>query len=191
MVKVLILVICLIAFIPQSKCNRKYLKSINEDVNVFLSPPSDSPLGRYDSAAVSPESNSCATIATVPRIFWKKAEALRMRRLEDSSAREHFTDNSMGIGGGFLLVLYNATTHRSKVLNTRSSAPSCAHKHMFDEYSANATTGVLHPRWNERLHGIAPCSRRTALETIIWTHNWPLREWIQSDPDKSQRVQWI
>ncbi|CAH1233823.1 GGT1 [Branchiostoma lanceolatum] len=52
-----------------------------------------------------------------------------------------FNAHSMGIGGGFFMTVYNATTNTAEVINARETAPAGASMNMFE--NASSTTGGL------------------------------------------------
>uniref|UniRef100_A0A0R3RTM5 Gamma-glutamyltransferase n=1 Tax=Elaeophora elaphi TaxID=1147741 RepID=A0A0R3RTM5_9BILA len=62
---------------------------------------------------------------------------------------------SSGLGGGFLMVIYNSTSNKCTIVNARETAPSLANVTMFDEspedalkgYRAIATPSELHGLW--------------------------------------------
>lgn len=56
----------------------------------------------------------------------------------DGALRPH----QMGVGGGFLMSIYNATTKTIMSVNAREMAPAAAHTTMFVNEPKNAVTGV-------------------------------------------------
>ncbi|XP_059051500.1 glutathione hydrolase 1 proenzyme-like [Achroia grisella] len=64
----------------------------------------------------------------------------------------------MGLGGGFLMTIYNATTGQVSVLNARERAPLKAHKNMFE--NASSTVGGLAVAVPGELRGYGELHRR-------------------------------
>jgi len=48
----------------------------------------------------------------------------------------------MGIGGGFLMSIYNATTKKVMSINARETAPAAANAHMFSKDPTKSVTGM-------------------------------------------------
>lgn len=55
----------------------------------------------------------------------------------DGALRPH----QMGVGGGFLMSIYNATTKKVMSINAREMAPAAATTRMFVDEPKNAVTG--------------------------------------------------
>lgn len=51
---------------------------------------------------------------------------------------------SMGLGGGFLLTIYNKEKNIVETLNAREAAPGAAHKDMYHGDASKAKTGKIH-----------------------------------------------
>lgn len=49
---------------------------------------------------------------------------------------------SMGLGGGFLMVIYNREKRKAEFLNARETAPSYANRDMYVNNTAAAQTGI-------------------------------------------------
>ncbi|OXA60414.1 Gamma-glutamyltranspeptidase 1 [Folsomia candida] len=91
--------------------------------------PSPSPMGQYDRAAVSCDAPVCADIG--------KDVLLEGGTVVDAGIATLLCmgviqTQSMGVGGGFLMVLYNATTRTSVALTAREKAPLLAFEDMFE-----------------------------------------------------------
>ncbi|CAH1233871.1 GGT1 [Branchiostoma lanceolatum] len=56
-----------------------------------------------------------------------------------------FNAHSMGIGGGFFMTIYNATTNTADVINARETGPAGASENMFK--NASSTTGEIRGYW--------------------------------------------
>lgn len=110
------------------------------EFNLNLSPPSNSPLGSYNKAAVSCDAAYCSTIAAD---ILKDGGSVADAAIGGLLCMGVIHSHSMGIGGGFFLVFYNATTRETKVLNAREPAPSAAYEEMFEEFPSNSTLGGL------------------------------------------------
>lgn len=50
---------------------------------------------------------------------------------------------SMGLGGGSLIVFYNATTKKADAIDAREMAPSGATKDMYNDNPESSSTGTL------------------------------------------------
>lgn len=48
----------------------------------------------------------------------------------------------MGLGGGFLMSIYNATTKKTKSINARETAPAAAYADMFKNEPKNSQYGA-------------------------------------------------
>lgn len=49
---------------------------------------------------------------------------------------------SMGLGGGFLMVIYNREKRKAEFLNARETAPSAATRDMYVNNTAASQTGI-------------------------------------------------
>ncbi|KAF0304776.1 Glutathione hydrolase 1 proenzyme [Amphibalanus amphitrite] len=127
--------------------NLKDLRSGGED-GVVKPPPerltdggtaahSPSKLGRYRSAAVCADAGLCASIGrTMLERGGNAVDAAITALICDGVVNPH----SMGIGGGFVLTLYNHTTGMAETLVARERAPAAAYADMYEE-PAEAQTG--------------------------------------------------
>uniref|UniRef100_A0AC35UHK9 Gamma-glutamyltranspeptidase 1 n=1 Tax=Rhabditophanes sp. KR3021 TaxID=114890 RepID=A0AC35UHK9_9BILA len=111
--------------------------------------PSYSLLGKFRKAATTSDNGLCSEIGR--DILIKGGNAV------DSSIASLFclgvtNPQSSGIGGGFIMTIYNRTTQRANVIDARETAPASATKDMFkgDEllskygYKAIGVPGELH-----------------------------------------------
>ncbi|XP_037089706.1 glutathione hydrolase 1 proenzyme-like [Pollicipes pollicipes] len=100
---------------------------------------SDSKLGQYRSAAVCADAGVCASIGrTMLQRGGNAVDAALATLLCDGVANPH----SMGIGGGFVMTLYNHSTGLTETLVARERAPAAAAADMFSE-KAEAQTGGM------------------------------------------------
>ncbi|XP_013143929.1 PREDICTED: gamma-glutamyltranspeptidase 1-like [Papilio polytes] len=99
---------------------------------------SDRPAPRYTQAAVAANGYECASIGR--KILEKNGSAV------DAAIATLFCEGlgcaqCMGLGGGFLATVYDASTGRVRVLNARERAPAATYEEMYDNKSS--TVGGL------------------------------------------------
>ncbi|XP_060862119.1 scoloptoxin SSD14-like isoform X2 [Metopolophium dirhodum] len=91
-------------------------------------PPSTMPMGSYSNAGVVSNGGPCAQIGVdVMRNGGNAVDAAIATMLCDGV----YCPEYMGIGGGFLMSIYNATTKKVMTINARESAPAAATSEMF------------------------------------------------------------
>ncbi|BHF59045.1 hypothetical protein SprV_0100200000 [Sparganum proliferum] len=102
---------------------------------------SSSVLGKYRRLAVSSDAPGCAEQGVDILIRGGSAvDAAITTLLCNGLVNMH----SMGIGGGFIMVYYNATERKSYVLDSRETAPAAAREDMFlNRPAADKITGPL------------------------------------------------
>ncbi|CAB3359782.1 Hypothetical predicted protein [Cloeon dipterum] len=103
-------------------------------------PPSDSPMGVYYNAAVAANSYPCNLIG--------RDVLLDGGNAVDAAIATLFCDGvsslqSMGLGGGFFMTIYNGTTKEAFALNAREVAPGAAYEDMFEGNSTLSQLGGL------------------------------------------------
>ncbi|KAG8234618.1 hypothetical protein J437_LFUL015031 [Ladona fulva] len=103
-------------------------------------PPSPSPLGNYTKAAVAANSSPCAQIG---RNILENGGSAVDAALAVVICEGVTCPQSMGIGGGFLMTIYNRETKTAEALNARETAPAAANKDMFNGNETVATFGGL------------------------------------------------
>jgi len=119
----------------------------NEDLYVLtapdvrqLPPPSPSVLGRFSKAAVVSNGLPCAEFG---REMLEKGgsavDAVIATLLCDGAACLH----NMGLGGGFLMTIYNKSSGTVETLNARETAPAAATVDMFHGNTTLSTVGGL------------------------------------------------
>uniref|UniRef100_A0AAF5PSU5 Gamma-glutamyltranspeptidase n=2 Tax=Wuchereria bancrofti TaxID=6293 RepID=A0AAF5PSU5_WUCBA len=115
-------------------------------------PPSDSYLGKYTNAAVTCDHGLCSEIGR--NILIRGGNAI------DASIASMFclgitNPQSSGIGGGFIMTLYNRSEEKCTVIDARETAPKNAFRDMFinDEFGSKygfraiATPGEIAGYW--------------------------------------------
>ncbi|XP_066268911.1 glutathione hydrolase 1 proenzyme-like [Branchiostoma lanceolatum] len=94
--------------------------------------------GPYRNAAVAADSGRCSEIGSnILRKGGSAVDAAIATLLCNGLMNAH----SMGVGGGFIMTVYNATTYTADVIIARETAPAEASKDMFEDTSS--TTGGL------------------------------------------------
>ncbi|EYC19365.1 hypothetical protein Y032_0024g1044 [Ancylostoma ceylanicum] len=101
-------------------------------------PPSDSVEGRFQKAAVTTDHGICSQIGG--SILKKGGNAV------DSAIAVMFclgvtNPQSSGLGGGFLMTIYNKTQGRCVAIDARETAPAAAHRDMFRNDSDGSKYG--------------------------------------------------
>ncbi|XP_025200885.1 glutathione hydrolase 1 proenzyme-like [Melanaphis sacchari] len=97
----------------------------------FELPPSSMPMGLYKKAGVVSNGGPCAQIGMdVMAKGGNAVDAAIATIICDGALCPHF----MGLGGGFLMSIYNATTKKVMSINARETAPLAATDSMFVEH---------------------------------------------------------
>ncbi|KAH0564712.1 glutathione hydrolase 1 proenzyme-like [Cotesia glomerata] len=115
-----------------------FLKILTEEeetsIKKFIS---DSDLGKFKKAAVSTNGRECAGIGNSMLLKNGSAvDAAIATLLCEGIASPH----SMGLGGGFLMTIWDAKTKKAEFLNARETAPAKATR---DMYGGNATASMF------------------------------------------------
>ncbi|XP_020279668.1 gamma-glutamyltranspeptidase 1-like isoform X2 [Pseudomyrmex gracilis] len=115
LVIVIVAIIIIVLINADSKCGAKFVSS--------------SDLGRYTKGAVTTNGQECAKIgADILAKNGSAVDAAIAALLCEGVASLH----SMGLGGGFLMTIWDAKTKKAYYLDARETAPSAADKNMFD-----------------------------------------------------------
>ncbi|XP_066273902.1 glutathione hydrolase 1 proenzyme-like [Branchiostoma lanceolatum] len=94
--------------------------------------------GPYEKAAVAADSGECSKIGSdILEKGGSAVDAAVATLLCNGLMNAH----SMGVGGGFIMTVYNATTNTADVIIARETAPAEASNDMFED--ASSTTGGL------------------------------------------------
>eukprot|EP00095_Tigriopus_kingsejongensis_P011280 maker-scaffold14_size734282-snap-gene-1.21 protein:Tk11280 transcript:maker-scaffold14_size734282-snap-gene-1.21-mRNA-1 annotation:"gamma-glutamyltranspeptidase 1" len=102
--------------------------------------PSESPLGNYSSAGISVDGEPCAQIGMdVIREGGNAVDGAIAALFCNGVA----TPQSMGIGGGFFMTIYDKKAQKVVVLNAREQAPSYVDPNMFESNEIGAQQGPL------------------------------------------------
>ncbi|XP_046391098.1 scoloptoxin SSD14-like isoform X2 [Ischnura elegans] len=114
------------------------LKDIDDPTSPL--PPSGSILGKYSKAAVATNGEPCAEIGK--NILLKNGSAI------DATVAALFCEGvtclqSMGLGGGFLMTIYEKKSNKAFVLDARETAPAAADKNMYHGNESLAQVGGL------------------------------------------------
>ncbi|CAJ0946738.1 unnamed protein product, partial [Mesorhabditis belari] len=75
---------------------------------------------------------------------------------------------SSGLGGGFLMTLYNSSTGRCISINARETAPAAAHKNMFVTNANESSTGYRSIAVPSELHGFWTTFTRFGSGKVTW-----------------------
>ncbi|KAH9509280.1 Gamma-glutamyltranspeptidase 1 [Bulinus truncatus] len=94
----------------------------------------------YRSAAVAADTQLCSTVGKDILIKGGNAVDAAIAALICSGLG---SPQSMGIGGGFFMIIYNKTTGQSTVIDARETAPSSATADMFVKNASSSATGPL------------------------------------------------
>ncbi|CAJ0577048.1 unnamed protein product, partial [Mesorhabditis spiculigera] len=76
---------------------------------------------------------------------------------------------SSGLGGGFLMTLYNKTTNRCISINARETAPAASHQDMFVETPKESATGYRSIATPSELHGFWTTFTRFGSGRVTWS----------------------
>ncbi|XP_050439961.1 scoloptoxin SSD14-like [Adelges cooleyi] len=98
------------------------------------------PMGVYDRAGVVSNGEPCAKIGrNVLKNGGNAVDAIIATLICDGVHCPEY----MGLGGGFLMTIYNATTKKATAVNARESAPAAANETMFINDSIKSQKGGL------------------------------------------------
>lgn len=99
---------------------------------------SSAPLGNYSNAIVATDAYGCAGVGTK---LLKKGGSAVDAAIGVLLCMGVVIPQSMGIGGGCIMVIYDEKTGKSLVINGREHAPAAATKDMFHGNATMANTG--------------------------------------------------
>jgi len=102
-------------------------------------------LGNYSSAAVAVDGEGCTTIGID---VLKEGGSAADAAIAALVCNGVYNSQSMGIGGGFFMTIYDAQSKKAFTLNAREAAPAAATENMFDgdsELSQNSPLSVAVP----------------------------------------------
>ncbi|VDN52085.1 unnamed protein product [Dracunculus medinensis] len=115
-------------------------------------PPSNSYMAKYKRAAITSDHGICSDFGR--GILLKGGNAI------DATLASLFclgatNPQSSGLGGGFIMTIYNSTTKRCNIIDARETAPKNSHQNMFTNnpnaskygFLAIATPGELYGYW--------------------------------------------
>ncbi|XP_050430894.1 scoloptoxin SSD14-like [Adelges cooleyi] len=103
-------------------------------------PPSSMPMGVYDKVGVVSNGEPCAEIGR--NVLEKGGNAIDAIIATLICDGVHCPEY-MGLGGGFLMTIYNGTTKTATAVNARESAPAAANETMFVNDSIKSQIGGL------------------------------------------------
>ncbi|KAI6210862.1 hypothetical protein M3Y96_00372900 [Aphelenchoides besseyi] len=149
------LAICLIVGLPTLNQGQTIAKSKwknNKPHRYDWPPPANSLMPKFKKAAITCDHGTCNEFG--------RDIMIRGGNAVDASLASLFclgitNPQSSGIGGGFLMTLYNATTQKCLVVDARETAPAAAHRDMFGNeefaskygWKAIATPGEIAGYW--------------------------------------------
>ena len=122
-------------------------------------------VGVFDSAAVAIDGEPCATVG--------KDILLEGGTAVDAAVATMFCNgvyscHSMGIGGGFLMTIYNRSTQTAEVLNARETAPGLTTDDMFHGNGSLSSKGPLAVAVPGEVAGYWEARRRYGNLSISW-----------------------
>ncbi|XP_067679933.1 glutathione hydrolase 1 proenzyme-like [Haliotis asinina] len=103
-------------------------------------PDSNSKLGKYTHAAVASDVGMCSNIGRDILQDDGNAVDAAIAALLCMSVAD---PQSMGIGGGFFMTVYNRTTKMSSIIDARETAPAAATQDMFEKNPSQSEKGGL------------------------------------------------
>lgn len=113
---------------------------------------SSSTLGNFSKAIIATDANGCSEVGK--KLLLKEGSAVDAA-IGVLLCMGVVTPESMGLGGGCMMVIYDEKTGKSLVINGREHAPAAAHKDMFHGNATLSNTGKF--QWtlqNESHHEI-------------------------------------
>lgn len=112
--------------------------SIKSDLPFDWPPPSESVEGKFEKAAITTDHQICSEIGG--NILKRGGNAV------DAAVAAMFclgvtNPQSSGLGGGFLMTIYNKTSAKCSAIDARESAPAAAHRDMYGNDSVASKIG--------------------------------------------------
>ncbi|KAK6109319.1 Gamma-glutamyltranspeptidase family protein [Brugia pahangi] len=134
------------------QCNDSSTSSSSKEVPLKWPKPSGSLHARYKRAAIATDNGICSGIGRDILMLGGNAIDATVAALVCIGV---VNPQSSGLGGGFLMTIYNSTSNQCIVVNARETAPAVANETMFDDspedalkgYRAIATPSELHGLW--------------------------------------------
>ncbi|CAG7728227.1 unnamed protein product [Allacma fusca] len=136
----IVVVVLLVAGIAAIILLLQYGKPNDSDPPDELPPPSYSKLGHYSKAAISCDAPKCAEIGK--KVLMEKG-TIADAAIATLLCVGVIHSQSMGVGGGFLMVYYKKDERKVYALNARERAPGKATENMFEGNSTLSVTGGL------------------------------------------------
>ncbi|VDM96206.1 unnamed protein product [Thelazia callipaeda] len=102
--------------------------------------PSPSSYSRYKRAAVASDNGFCSEIGRDILMLGGNAVDATVASLICIGV---VNPQSSGLGGGFIMTIYNNTSHRCLTINARETAPATANETMFDDSPQDAAIDIL------------------------------------------------
>ncbi|CAL8115600.1 unnamed protein product [Orchesella dallaii] len=125
----------------------------------------ESELGVYTQAAIATDAPYCSDIGK--NIFEKGGNVIDAA-IAALLCVGLIQNQSMGLGGGFLAVFYNATSKEAKTLNARDRAPLAATENMFEGNPDAAARGPLSVAVPGELKGYWELWKEHGSRSITW-----------------------
>ncbi|VBB27867.1 unnamed protein product [Acanthocheilonema viteae] len=134
------------------ECNNSITPSINSERPLKWPGPSGTLHARYKRAAIATDSGICSGIGRDILMLGGNAIDATVAALVCIGV---VNPQSSGLGGGFLMTIYNGSSNQCIVVNARETAPAKANETMFNDspedslegYRAIATPSELHGLW--------------------------------------------
>uniref|UniRef100_A0A0N5AJW6 Gamma-glutamyltranspeptidase 1 n=1 Tax=Syphacia muris TaxID=451379 RepID=A0A0N5AJW6_9BILA len=127
--------------------------------------PSGSLYGQFKKAAIATDHGLCSEIGR--NILFAGGNAIDATIASLICIGVVNPQNS-GLGGGFLMTVYNRTTGKCITLNARESAPASSSTLMFAENASEATVGYKSIAIPTELHGLWTAFRKFSSGKVSW-----------------------
>ncbi|ODN04054.1 Gamma-glutamyltranspeptidase 1 [Orchesella cincta] len=136
-----------------------------KDTDAQFEPEFESELGVFTQAAIATDAPYCSDIAKT--IFQKGGNVIDAA-IAALVCVGIIQNQSMGLGGGFFAVYYNATTKTAKTLNARDRAPLDATENMFDGNPDASARGPLSVAVPGELKGYWELWKEHGSRNVTW-----------------------
>ncbi|GAB6027845.1 Gamma-glutamyltranspeptidase 1 [Chamberlinius hualienensis] len=136
----------------ESEIKTEYLR----EAGPTIWPESMVSIGKFNQSAVSSDSQVCSEIGShFLRLNGSAVDAAIATLL----CAGLYAPHSMGIGGGFFMLIYDRKSKNASVIDARETAPSLSSTEMFEEDASQSKDGPLSVAVPGELHGLATAHR--------------------------------
>uniref|UniRef100_A0A915Q1H9 Uncharacterized protein n=1 Tax=Setaria digitata TaxID=48799 RepID=A0A915Q1H9_9BILA len=146
------------------QCNSSTPSSSRED-QLQWPEPSGSLYGRYKRAAIVTDSGLCSGIGRDILMLGGNAVDATVAALICIGV---VNPQSSGLGGGFIMTIYNSTSNQCTVVNARETAPAVANETMFNGSPEDALKGYRAIATPSELHGLWTVFSRFGSGEVAW-----------------------